>query len=68
MTYTQQLQAIIDQLTEALVDAQKFDQGVDAAGKRLRSTSQKTRTDLQQLRSSVQAERNSRKAPANTTK
>lgn len=66
MTYTQQLQAIINQLTEALADSKKFDQGVDAAGRRLRATAQQTRADLKELRLAVQAERNSRKAPAST--
>jgi len=61
MTYTQQLQSIIDSLTLALEDASKFDSGVDAAGRRIRSSAQEAKTKLQELRLSIQAERNSRK-------
>ena len=62
MTYTQQLQAIIDNLTNALQDAGKFDSGVDAAGRRVRSSAQEAKTKLQELRLTIQAERNSRKS------
>ena len=61
MNYTQQLQAIINTLTNSLQDAAKFDSGVDAAGRRVRSSAQEAKTKLQELRLSVQAERNSRK-------
>jgi len=61
MTYAQQLQSIIDSLTLALEDAAKFDSGVDAAGRRVRSSAQEAKTKLQELRLAVQAERNSRK-------
>ena len=57
-----QLQEIITFLTESLQDAEKFDSGNDAAGRRLRAACQETKTRLQQLRLDVQAERNSRKA------
>lgn len=62
MNYRTQLQNIIDALAASLDDAQKFDDGVDAAGKRLRAASQDAKTKLQELRLSVQAERNSRKS------
>jgi len=61
MTYTQTLQAIIDDLSAALADSQKFDQGVDIAGQRLRSKTQATRNQLKEFRKTIQAERNSRK-------
>lgn len=63
MTYTQQLQAIIDALTLSLADAQKFDAGVDAAGRRIRNSAQLAKQELQNLRLSIQSERNSRKTP-----
>ena len=62
MNYTTQIQNLIDTLTASLDDATKFDSGVDAAGKRLRSTCQTAKTELQNLRTSIQTERNSRKA------
>tara|TARA_Y100001973_G_scaffold73212_1_gene106772 strand:+ start:122 stop:319 length:198 start_codon:yes stop_codon:yes gene_type:complete len=62
MTYSQQLQAIIDTLTNSLQDAAKFDTGVDAAGRRVRSSAQEAKTKLQELRLAIQAERNSRKS------
>ena len=62
MTYTQQLQSIIDALTNSLQDASKFDSGVDAAGRRVRSSAQEAKTKLQELRLTIQAERNSRKS------
>jgi len=61
MTYKDQLQAIINTLTESLADASKFDAGVDAAGRRIRQSAQVAKQDLQNLRLSVQTERNSRK-------
>jgi hypothetical protein len=61
MTYKDQLQSIINTLTESLADASKFDAGVDAAGRRIRQSAQTAKQDLQNLRLSVQAERNSRK-------
>lgn len=61
MNFTTQLENIINTLTTALEDAQKFDDGIDAAGKRLRASSQDAKNKLQELRLTVQAERNSRK-------
>lgn len=61
MTYTQKLQDIINLLTQTLADAQKFDNGVDAAGKRVRQASQEAKNKLQDYRQSIQTERNSRK-------
>ena len=62
MTYKETLQNIIDTLTSALSDAEKFDSGVDAAGKRLRFSSQQAKTELHNYRLSIQEERNSRKS------
>jgi hypothetical protein len=61
MNYSTQLQNLIDTLTNSLEDANKFDGGVDAAGKRLRATCQDVKAQLQNLRISIQTERNSRK-------
>ena len=62
MNFKTQLEAIVNILTASLEDAQKFDDGIDAAGKRLRASSQEAKNKLQELRLSVQAERNSRKS------
>jgi len=59
---TTQLKEILTLLTEAHSDAEKFDSGNDAAGKRLRSIAQLTKKKLQQLRLDIQTERNSRKS------
>jgi len=61
MLFEQQLQTIIDNLTNSLNDAASFDKGVDAAGRRVRQAIQTAKTDLQTLRVSIQTERNSRK-------
>lgn len=61
MTYRQQLESIIETLNSALSDADKFDNGVDAAGKRLRAVAQDNKNSLHNLRLAIQAERNSRK-------
>lgn len=58
----QKLQELIDQLTASLPDAEKFEAGNDAAGKRVRAIAQSVKNDLQTLRLDIQAERNSRKA------
>ena len=62
MSYRQNLQEIIDLLSLALQDANKFDEGSDAAGKRIRQAAQTAKNSLQEFRLAVQAERNSRKA------
>ena len=67
MTYTQTLQNIINDLSTALADSQKFDQGTDIAGQRLRSKVQAARNQLKDFRSSVQADRNSRKDSKKTS-
>lgn len=61
MLFEQQLQIIIDNLTNSLNDAASFDRGVDAAGRRMRQAIQVAKVDLQTLRTSIQTERNSRK-------
>jgi hypothetical protein len=45
-----------------LADAEKFEAGNDAAGRRIRAAAQLAKTDLQELRKQIQEERNSRKA------
>ena len=57
----QKLQQLVDILTETLSDAEKFDSGNDAAGRRVRAVAQEVKSELQSLRQQVQAERNSRK-------
>lgn len=59
--YKAQLNQIINSLNEALVEAEKFDAGNDAAGRRLRAACQEAKTNLQTLRVEVQNERNARK-------
>jgi hypothetical protein len=61
-TFISQLNEIIETLSAAKEDAQKFDAGNDAAGKRLRAMAQAAKTQLQNLRVTVQNERNSRKS------
>jgi Skp family chaperone for outer membrane proteins len=58
----QKINEIITNLTDALTDAEKFDSGNDAAGRRIRNAAQTAKADLQELRKLVQEERNSRKA------
>ena len=58
----QKLQNIIELLNSTLADAEKFESGNDAAGKRVRAVAQNVKADLQTLRQEIQAERNSRKA------
>lgn len=60
--YKQKLSNIIDQLTVALEDADKFDQNNDSAGRRVRSAAQQAKNDLQNLRLEIQTERNNRKS------
>lgn len=48
-------------LVEAADDADKFDRGQDAAGKRLRKLCQDAKAQLQELRTSIQTIRLSRK-------
>lgn len=61
-SFTQRLNAIIETLSVALIDAEKFEKGNDAAGKRLRAVIQETKTALQVYRIEIQIERNSRKS------
>lgn len=56
-----QLQEILTLITEAIQDAEKFDNGNDTAGKRLRIVAQDAKNKLHQLRLDIQTERNSRK-------
>lgn len=58
----QKLETLITLLTESLADAEKFDSGNDAAGRRIRAVAQTAKTGLQNLRKEIQEERNSRKS------
>jgi hypothetical protein len=59
--FEQRLQQILDSLMESIDDAKKFDKNNDSAGRRLRVSAQKVKSELQQLRVDIQLERNSRK-------
>ena len=52
---------VATKLVEAADDAEKFDRGQDAAGKRLRKLCQDAKTQLQELRTSIQTVRLTRK-------
>ena len=56
----QNLEQIVNALQEALADADKFDEGNAAAGRRVRKAAQDARTALFDLRKQVSAEANSR--------
>ena len=60
MGATGDLQGMIDELTNAMADAEKHDRGNNAAGGRLRKALMNTKKACDTLRKSVQAERNSR--------
>ena len=60
--FQQRLQQILDSLLTAIEDAKKFDEKNDSAGRRVRTSAQKAKSELQQLRIDIQSERNSRKA------
>ena len=49
------LQGIVDALSAAFVEADKFDKGNSAAGTRVRGAAQTAKTALQELRLEVQA-------------
>jgi|TARA_Y100000034_G_C6731091_1_gene323872 hypothetical protein len=61
MTVKTQLQEILSLITEAVQDAEKFDNGNDTAGKRVRIAAQEAKKKLQQLRTDIQTVRNVRK-------
>ena len=61
------LQAIIDSLTAALADAEKFDAGNSSAGTRVRAAAQEAVYALKDLRVSVQETKNASKAGNATT-
>jgi hypothetical protein len=60
MSAINEVQTLIETLTEALGDAAKHDAGNNAAGTRLRKSLQQVATDCKVLRKSVQEERNTR--------
>jgi len=60
MAVSDDVQAMIDTLTEAMGDAAKHDKGVDAAGRRLRGTLSAIGKSCKTLRGKIQDERNSR--------
>ena len=60
--YKAKLNEILNSLNDALTEAEKFDGGNDAAGRRLRAACQEAKANLQTLRVEVQTERTNRKA------
>jgi len=58
MNATEKLTAIIDTLTAALPDAEKFDKGNASAGTRIRKVAQGVKGDMQDLRNLVQELKN----------
>ena len=60
MAVSDDVQAMIDTMTEAMGDAAKHDKGVDAAGRRLRGTLSAIAKECKNLRGKVQDERNNR--------
>ena len=60
MSAINEVQSIIETLTEALDDAAKHDAGNNAAGTRLRKSLQGVATDCKVLRKTVQETRNTR--------
>ena len=60
-TISETVTTLINDLTEALSDAEKHDTGNNAAGGRLRKSLQAAATTCKTLRKTVQDERNGRK-------
>jgi len=60
-----QLRELINELHAASTDAEKFDRGVDSAGRRLRQVYMSVQKSCKDLRASIQETRNSRKAGTN---
>ena len=58
---TEKLREILDLLTQAVADSEKFDRGMDAPGTRLRKKSMEASKLLKELRQAVLDERNERK-------
>ena len=52
------LENILDQLQEAILDAEKFDQGNNSAGTRVRKAMQNIKSLAQSVRLEVQAQKN----------
>ncbi len=59
MKTTDRVQAMLDELTTALADAEKFDNGNAAAGTRVRKAMQNVKASAQDVRAHVQAAKNS---------
>ena len=53
MSVTNTLQTVVDQLSEAIADAQKCDSGNRSAGTRVRKTAQQAVNELKFLRKQV---------------
>lgn len=58
MSVEAMVQKMIDDLTEALVDAAKHDKGNSAAGTRVRKAMQNSKAAAQDVRIKVQADKN----------
>ena len=57
---TEKLREILDLLTQAVADSEKFDRGMDAPGTRLRKKAMEASKLLKELRQAVLDERNER--------
>ena len=57
MSVTNTLQGVVDQLSQAIDDAQKTDNGNKSAGTRVRKTAQQAVNELKTLRKQVLAAR-----------
>lgn len=62
MNAQEQVQSLIDSLTAALVDAEKFDNGNSAAGTRLRKAAQDGKGTLHEIRKYVSEVKTARQA------
>ena len=58
---TEKLREILDLLTQAVADSEKFDRGMDAPGTRLRKKAMEASKLLKELRQAVLDERNERR-------
>ena len=58
---TEKLREVLDLLTQAVADSEKFDRGMDAPGTRLRKKAMEASKLLKELRQAVLDERNERK-------
>ena len=62
MSTQSQIQAMIDTLNEALIDAEKFDKGNASAGTRVRKAMMTVKNSAGTVRTNVQAAKNAAKS------